>query len=90
MANHKSALKRARQNRVRRTRNMSYKTRAKNAVKDVRSAAAGKLEDEAREKLRKAVSIIQKAASKGVIHKRTASRKVSRLYRLVNQIPATR
>ncbi len=42
--------------------------------------------EEAQAKLKKAVSIIQKTASKGVIHKNTAARKISRLYRLVNQL----
>jgi small subunit ribosomal protein S20 len=42
--------------------------------------------EEARERLSKAVSIIQKTVSKGVIHKNQASRKISRLTRQVNQI----
>lgn len=83
MANHKSALKRARQNVVRRARNKAVKTRVKNVVKDVRQAAAEN-GDAAQEKLREAKSIIDKAATKGVIHKRTAARKVSRLNRLIN------
>jgi len=65
---------------------MSYKTRVKKAVKEVRDAVAGKSEDQARESLQKAVSIIQKTASKGVIHRKKASRKISRIARQVNQI----
>jgi small subunit ribosomal protein S20 len=42
--------------------------------------------DEARQSLVRAVSIIQKTASKGVIHKNTASRKISRLTRQVNKL----
>ena len=83
MANHKSALKRARQNVVRRTRNRSNRTRVKNVVKDVRLAAKGSAED-IQERLDVAQSVIDKAAKKGAIHKRTAARKVSRLTRLVN------
>ena len=86
MANHKSALKRARQNEVRRVRNKSYKTSTKKAIKEVRAAVANGSAEEARERLTKAVSIIQKTVSKGVIHKNQASRKISRLARQVNQI----
>lgn len=86
MANHKSAIKRARQNKVRRLRNKSYKTRVKNVCKEVRAAVMEKSPDQAQEKLKKAVSVIQKTASKGVLHRNTAARKISRLYRLVNQL----
>ena len=86
MANHKSALKRARQNEVIRIRNKSYKTSTKKAIKEVRVAVADGSAEEAREHLAKAVSIIQKTVSKGVIHKNQASRKISRLARQVNQI----
>ncbi len=84
MANHKSALKRARQNVVRRARNKTVKTRVKNVVKEVRLAAAESAGDATQEKLREAKSIIDKAATKGVIHKRTAARKISRLSRMAN------
>ncbi len=87
MANHKSALKRARQNVVRRTRNRSNRTRVKNVVKDVRLAAKGGTEN-IQERLDVAQSVIDKAAKKGAIHKRTAARKVSRLTRLVNATSA--
>ena len=86
MANHKSALKRARQNEVRRVRNKGYKTRNKKAVKTVRATIAANTPEEAVKDLRKAVSTIQKSVSKGVIHKNTAARKVSRLARQVHRI----
>ncbi|MCD6305544.1 MAG: 30S ribosomal protein S20 [Deltaproteobacteria bacterium] len=86
MANHPSALKRARQNEVRRVRNKSYKTRVKKAVKDVRAAIAANAVEEARENFKKAVSIIQKTASKGVIHKNQAARRISRLARGINRL----
>ncbi len=85
MATHKSALNRARQSRIRRLRNLGYKTKAKKAVKEMRNAVANNSADEARESLIRAVSIIQKTASKGVMHKNTASRKISRLARQVNK-----
>jgi len=86
LANHKSALKRARQNEVRRVRNKGYKTRVKKAIREVRTAIDGNSAEQARESLVKAVSIIQKTASKGVVHGNNASRKISRLTRQVNQI----
>jgi len=86
LANHKSALKRARQNEVRRLRNKGYKTRVKKAIREVRTAIAEKSEEQARENFVKAVSIIQKTTSKGIIHKNQASRKISRLARQINQI----
>jgi small subunit ribosomal protein S20 len=89
LANHPSALKRARQTQVKRLRNMGSKTRAKSAVKAVRTAVAENAADQAREALVRAASVIQKTASKGVIHKKTASRKISRLARQVNQISSS-
>jgi small subunit ribosomal protein S20 len=83
VANHKSALKRAGQNERRRLRNKAVQTRVKNVVKDVRLAVAQD-EGDAAEKLNAAKSAIDKAAKKGVLHKRTASRKISRLARQVN------
>ncbi len=84
MADHKSALKRARQNEKRRLRNKSTKTRIKKIVKGVRLAVNEKSKEATLSELNTAKSIIDKAAKKGVIHKKTASRKISRLSRLVN------
>jgi small subunit ribosomal protein S20 len=86
LANHKSALKRARQNEVRRAINTSDKTRVKTVVKDVRAAIDEGAGDKAKESLIKAVSILQKTASKGVIHRKKASRKISRLALQVNKL----
>ena len=85
MANHKSALKRARQNEIRRLRNMGYKTKVKKAIREVRTAVANDSAEDANVNLRKAVSILQKSVSKGTIHRKRASRKISRLSRQVNQ-----
>lgn len=84
MANHKSALKRARQNVVRRERNRAIKTRVKTVTKKVRAAASENAETMP-EDLRLAQSIIDKAAKKGVLHRRTAARKIARLARLTNK-----
>ncbi|MBC8420208.1 MAG: 30S ribosomal protein S20 [Proteobacteria bacterium] len=86
MANHKSALKRAKQNEVKRIRNKSYKTKVKKAVKEVRTAMADNSSDQANKSFAKAVSVIQKTASKGVIHRNQASRKISRLAQKMNQL----
>jgi len=82
LANHKSALKRARQNEIKRVRNKGTKTRVKNVVKDLLAAAAENSGEETLNRFNVAQSVIDKAAKKGVIHKRTAARKVSRLSKL--------
>lgn len=88
MANHKSAEKRNRQSIVRRLRNRTNKTRMKNAIKVVNAAIeAGSLED-AQTALSSAIPVIAKTASKGTIHKKNASRKVSRLTKRVNKMQA--
>lgn len=87
MANHKSALKRANQNAIRRLRNKAVKTRVKNAVKSVR-LAAGEQSDQLGSDLNQAKSIIDMAAKKGVIHRNTAARKISRLSKLANKTSA--
>ena len=86
MANHKSAIKRARQNTIRQNRNKSVKTRTKNIVKSVRSAVDQNDSDLAINRLNTAKSMLAKAAKKGVIHKNAASRKISRLSELVDTL----
>ena len=81
MANHKSALKRARQSEDRRLRNKAVKTRVKNITKEVLATSAETAADD----IKKAQSVIDKAAKKGVIHRRTASRKISRLSKIAAQ-----
>jgi small subunit ribosomal protein S20 len=88
MANHKSALKKIRQNEVRRLRNKAYKTRVKNVVKAVETAIDDHNKDAAEKALYNAVSVIDRVASKGVIHKNTAARKKSRLTKRVNALTA--
>ncbi len=86
MANHKSAIKRARQAEKRKEINKSWKTRVRNLVKSVKAALAEKSSDKAKEALTKAVPIIDKAVSKGTLHGRNAGRKISRLTRQVNAL----
>ena len=86
MANHKSALKRARQNTNRRMRNKAAKTKIKHVVKEVRLAIGENSRDDALNELNQAKSIIDKTARKGIIHKNTAARKISRLTKQSNAI----
>lgn len=84
MANHKSALKRNKQNQVRYARNAHIRSTMRTLVKQVREAAANEDAAAAQEALKKAIPYIDKTATKGVIHKATASRKIARLTKLVN------
>jgi len=86
LANHKSALKRMRQNAVRNARNTHIRSSMRTYVKQVRDAVANGDQDAAKAALGKAVPFIDKASTKGVIHKNTASRKISRLTKLVTSL----
>jgi len=84
LANHKSALKRNRQSIVRRARNRANKSKVKTAVRAVDEAIEQGAVEAAQAALIVAIPVIQKAASKGTFHRKTASRKVSRLTKRVN------
>ncbi len=84
MANHKSAIKRAGQNELQRLRNKSVKTSIKTIVKDIRTSAGETSAADMAAKINAAQSAIDKASKKGVVHKRTAARKISRLAKLAN------
>ncbi|VAX32096.1 SSU ribosomal protein S20p [hydrothermal vent metagenome] len=86
MANHKSAIKRNRQTEKRYARNKVYRTQLKTASKKVLVEIEDKDKKEAEIELQSAIKIISKVASKGVIHKRTASRKISGLAKKVHQL----
>lgn len=85
MANHKSALKRNRQNHKRNERNKRYRTLVKTLSKKVRAEAAAGNKEQAQKELKTAAKVIAKVGSKGILHSRTASRKISGLTRLVNR-----
>jgi len=89
VANHKSAEKRNRQSQVRRLRNKINKSKMKTAVQKIDKAVAAGSADEARVALNEAIPVIAKTASKGTVHKKNASRKISRLTRRVNGMSAT-
>ena len=88
MANHKSAKKRIRQTVKKTERNRYYRTRMKNIVKAVRMAAESGEKEKAMEAFKIANRQLHHFVSKGFLKKRTASRKVSRLHKLVNSIDA--
>ena len=86
MANIKSAKKRILVAKKREERNKAAKSKVKTLVKKVEAAAKAGNKEEAAKALIVATSAIDKAASKGIYHKNTASRKISRLNLLVNKI----
>ncbi len=83
---HKSTIRRARQADRRHERNRATLNTMKTLIKKVQSAAAEKKTDEAKTSLLEATSAIGKAVSKGVLHRNTASRRISRLALRVNAL----
>jgi len=86
LATHQSAIKRAKQNEIRRTRNLHIETTIKTSVKKVREAIDEKDIEGARKALSKTIPLIQKGRSKGILHKNTSARKISRLTHAVNAL----
>jgi small subunit ribosomal protein S20 len=82
VANIKSQIKRNRQNRRREERNRAVRSRLKTEAKKVRSADAP---EAATAQLRTTSRLLDQAASKGAIHKRTAARRKSKLARAVTR-----
>jgi small subunit ribosomal protein S20 len=85
LARIKSGVKRHKQSLKRRIRNRHVRSTVKTAVKDVRSEIAGGAGEKCAELLSNAASVLARAGSKGVLHKKTASRKVSRLAKSVHK-----
>ncbi len=84
-----SAIKRVRQTKKRTLRNKSTKNTIKTLFKKIETETANKSTDEAKATLKTASSLIDKAAQKGILHKKTAARRVSRLTKFVNsQVPS--
>ena len=86
MATHKSAVKRTKQSEERRQRNRAVKTKVKKAVKKVRLAVEQSNPEEAQAALAEAIPVIDRAASKKTLHRRTAARKISRLSKKVHAL----
>jgi len=87
MPNHKSTEKSLRQNARRQERNIATKSKIRTLTKKVRKAVEAKDKEQARNHLRMAVSAIDTAAKKHVIHPSSASRRKSRLMHLVDTLP---
>jgi len=86
LANLKSAKKRVRVTERKTLRNKAIKTRVKSAIKSVEVAVAAGDKDLAQANLTKAISQISRGVTKGVYHKNTAARRVSRLTKAVNSM----
>jgi small subunit ribosomal protein S20 len=79
VASHASALKAHRQSLKNRERNRQYRSRLRNALRDIRSAVDGNNVAAAKKALKETISLIDKMTSKGVIHRNAAGRYKSRL-----------
>jgi len=86
LATHRSAIKQDRQSKQRRMRNIRTKSYVKTMTKRVRETVEQRDVDGSIESLAKAVRALDKSASKGVIHRKTASRRISRLTKSVNAL----
>ncbi|NBW40167.1 30S ribosomal protein S20 [bacterium] len=86
MANHKSALKRMRQNQKIRDRNRVARASVRTAIKKAKAAIELKDKTQAQELVKIAEVAIQKAASSGLYHKNNANRKVARLVQQAQSI----
>ena len=88
MANIRSAEKRIRQSEKRRLRNAGVRSTVRTAVKSARAALAAGAKDEARAAVTRTVQVLDKARTKGVLHKNAAARRKSRLARQLNALAA--
>lgn len=86
MANHKSAEKRDRQSKERKERNASAKSAIRTKVKSILSAVDAKDKEKSAKALKETAPALARAAAKGLIHKKNASRKISRLTKKVNAL----
>ncbi len=89
MANHKSALKAARQAIIKRQRNRAARTRMRSQIKKLRQAVASGDSKLAVELLAPTISLLDRSAQSGNLHRNTASRTKSRLTRHVNKLAAS-
>lgn len=86
MPQRKAAVKRLRVDKKRRLRNLKIQRDLKKTLKKLQSLLAAKNTEEAKKALQETISKLDKAASKGIISKNTASRKKSRLTIRLNKI----
>jgi small subunit ribosomal protein S20 len=83
VASHESALKAHRQNLKNRDRNRQYRTRMRGALRDIRAAIDAGDPASVQDAVRNTISLVDKMAGKGIIHRNTAGRYKSRLARRV-------
>jgi small subunit ribosomal protein S20 len=88
MANTDSARKRIRQTAKRTARNVARRTRMRHVIKSVETAIAAGDKEVALAALKSAQPLLQRAANKGVVHKNTIARKISRMSSLIKSIAA--
>jgi small subunit ribosomal protein S20 len=86
MANHKSAEKRIRQNEKRKTINRANRSKLRTQIKKLRTALGTHDKTASGETLAPTVSLIDKMVNKGIIHRNTAARYISRLTKHVNEL----
>lgn len=86
MPHPRSAAKRHRQSLRRRERNQARRTAARSAVRRARELIAGGTQDEAQAAVREAASVLDRTASKGILHNNNAARRKSRLMRQLNAL----
>jgi small subunit ribosomal protein S20 len=85
---HPSAIKRHRRSLKRKLRNRAVKTHVHSAVKSAQDAIGSGDSERAEQALREAMKVLGKAATKGVVHRNTASRKISRLALRLKRVKA--
>ncbi|MGB7556492.1 MAG: 30S ribosomal protein S20 [Candidatus Korobacteraceae bacterium] len=90
MADHFSALKRARQTETKTTRNRANKSRLRSALRSLREAITKGDKEAAQTAYRATVSVLDKGTQKGILHKNTASRYKSRLSKRVRAVGAAK
>ena len=86
MPNHKDASKRLKQNDLRRARNKHFRTKMRNQIKQLRQLIDDGNVEEAQAGLKSTVSVIQRVAQKGVIHRNQAARRIARLNKAVKNL----
>jgi len=90
MAEHLSVKKRARQDKVRNLRNRSRRSNLRSTVKKVFTSITDNNPEQAQASLKEAISALDRAALKNIIHKNNAARKKSQLMRKVNALASSR
>ena len=86
MANIKSAIKRNKQNKKRRAHNRIYRGQARTYIRDARASMQEENLGEARAATLRAISALDKAAVKGILHKNNVARRKSRLMKLLAEL----